>query len=79
MNPTMYFNYALQMMRQVNPVLEIWTRIQSIAQVLMTYNSSVKLNKFRHNLYMQQLYRMESFISQGSPYNVRGTKMDRRF
>jgi hypothetical protein len=79
MNASVYFNLAKQALQRNNPVLDAINRIVSLITTVMTYNSNVKLNKYRHNLYIQQLRRMEGFISQGSPYRYRGEKMDRRF
>jgi hypothetical protein len=78
MNASVYFNLARQALQRNNPVMEVVARLHMLFRMLMTYNSNVKLNKYRHSLYMQQLKRMEGFISHGSPYSYKGGKMDRR-
>ncbi len=78
-NPATW-NLAVQAFQRNNPILEMVARFQQLVYMIKNYNSNVKLNKFRHNLYMQQLHRMERFLSESSPYRVeRGKKIDRRF
>lgn len=77
MNASSYVNLAVQMFQRTNPLGEIVAAIQSFANLILNYNSTVKLNKFRHNLYVQQLRRMEGFLSQESPYE--GVKINRQF
>lgn len=79
MNPTVYLNFALRFFQRSNPLLELLDRASAIAGLLVNYTSTVKLNKYRHNLYVQQFRRMEGYLSQSSPYQYRGQKMDRRF
>lgn len=79
MSTEVYINLALQALRRSNPIQEIAQRIQAFVYTLFTHKSNVKLTKYRQSLYIQQLRRMEGFISQGSPYRYRGEKMDRRF
>lgn len=79
MSASVYINLAIQALQRSNPIGELVNSVQSVVYMLMNYNSNVKLNKYRHSLYMQQLRRMEGFLSQGSPYTCRGEKMDRRF
>lgn len=78
-NVSTYFNLAVQAFQRNNPILELVNRINALVYMIVNYQSNVKLNKFRHNLYMQQLRRMEGFLSQASPYTYRGNKIDRRF
>ncbi len=79
MNANVYVNLAIQMFQRSNPIGELVSRFYVVINMLLTYKSNVKLNKYRHSLYMQQLKRMEGFIVNGSPYTYRGNKMDRKF
>ena len=76
----LYINYAVQLAQRNNPIIEMASRIAAAVNMLLNYQSNVKLNKYRHNLYEQQLRRMEGFLTQGSPYTqYRGTRVDRKF
>lgn len=80
MNTTMmYVNFALQIFQRSNPLLEVLTRLTAAIQFVVNYKSMVRLNRYRHGLYMQQLNRMEGFLAQGSPYQYRGNKINRTF
>jgi hypothetical protein len=79
MSASVYINLAVQALQRNNPILELLARIQSTIDLVLNYQSNVKLNKYRHSLYQQQLKRMEGFLTTSSPYTYRGNKMDRRF
>lgn len=79
MSATVYFNVAMQALQRNNPVLQVMASIQQALALIMNYKSNLRLNKYRQSLYMQQLRRMEGFITEGSPYQHRGVKMDRKF
>lgn len=73
------FHLIVGSFQRNNPILQLVARFEMTIQFMLNYRSNVKLNRFRHSLYMQQLQRMEGFIQSGSPYQVRGEKIDRRF
>lgn len=79
MSASTYINLAIDAFRRHNPILEAIDSIQQVLNTVLNYKSNAKLNQYRKSLYMQQLTRMESFIAQGSPYQYRGDKIDRRF
>ncbi len=79
MSASTYFNLAVQAFQRNNPVLEVVNRVSILVYNIINYKSNVKLTKYRHNLYLQQLKRMEGFLSEASPYQYRGGKMDRKF
>ncbi len=75
-----YFSLAQSAFRRHNPLAEIVMQLVHFVNTWMNLKSDKKLNTYRHTMYMQQLKRMESFISQGSPYGYeRGLKIDRKF
>jgi len=74
------YHLLVSYFQRQNPVLMIVGQVQASLNFVMTYQSNVKLNRFRHSLYVQQLKRMEGFIAQGSPYEAgRGEKINRQF
>ncbi len=79
MSATAYINLAIQAFQRSNPIHEVMGRINAVIHMLVNYQSDVKLNKFRHSLYEQQLKRMEGFLSQASPYQYQGVKIDKKF
>lgn len=79
MNPTLYLNFAIQLFQRNNPIEMVVASFQQWTHMLKNYNSNAKLNKFRHGMYVQQMKRMERYLSEGSPYQHQGIKMDRRF
>lgn len=80
MSASVYFNLAIQALQRSNPIGELMDRLRDAIDLLLNYHSNIKLNRYRHSLYMQQLRRMEGFLTNSSPYsNARGVKIDRRF
>ncbi len=79
MSASVYLNLAIQAFQRSNPIGEMVESFHAFVSMILNYKSNAKLNRFRHNLYMQQLNRMEGFLTNSSPYTHRGVKIDRKF
>jgi hypothetical protein len=80
MSASVYLNLAIQAFQRSNPIGEMVDSFMSMVSMVINYKSNAKLNRFRHNLYMQQLNRMEGFLTNASPYaSSKGVKIDRKF
>jgi hypothetical protein len=78
-NVATFFNLTLQLLQRNNPIQQALEAVTAFINLVFNYQSDVKLNKFRQSLYMQQMRRMENYLSQASPYQYQGNKIDRRF
>jgi hypothetical protein len=78
MSSNFYLTIAVQMFQRSNPISQVTAAFHQVLYFLSTYRSNVKLNKFRHSLYVQQMQRMEGYL-QDTPQQYQGHKMDRKF
>ena len=76
---TMYFNFAVRMFQQSNPVGSFLSSLMESVYFLATHRSNIKLQQYRKSLYQQQLEQMEGLLVEGSPYQYRGQKFNRRY
>ena len=62
-----------------NPLESILKAVSESIDFVMNYNSKLKLIRYKFMLAKQQMNTMEHFVSQGSPYEVRGNKIDKAY
>jgi hypothetical protein len=62
-----------------NPIEAIIFQVNEAINNIVTFRSKMKLLKYKFMLARQQLNTMESNIDQGSPYEVRGNRLDRPY
>lgn len=66
-------------LKRNNPLEAIASNIVSSIQYLLTFNSQMKLMRFRFMLYQQQMLSIENNVAAGSPYQQMGHKINKAY
>lgn len=78
-SPKTYIEFSINFFRRNNPVEAVTMGVIQTVYNLVTYNSRMKLLKYRFMLEQQKLARIENTLSSFNPYEHTGAKMDRRY
>jgi len=62
-----------------NPLEVMFKAVTEAVDFVLNYNSKLKLIRYKFMLAQQQMNNMEHFVSEGSPYEVRGHKIDKAY
>jgi hypothetical protein len=76
-NPQMIWQFSVNFFKRNNPVDVLVGNFVYAVNELLTFSSKMKLLRYKFMLARQQLTRMEESLSQDSPYNIRGHKIDK--
>lgn len=76
-NPQMILQMSINFFKRNNPVEVLFASLAQSANEVVTFSSKMKLLKYKFMIARQQLQRMEDNLSQDSPYNVKGYKIDK--
>jgi hypothetical protein len=76
-NPQMIMNLSKDFFRRNNPVDAMVRTITETVLNIVTFNSKMKLLKYKFMLAQQQMQLMESNLHQGSQFNIKGVKIDK--
>lgn len=76
-NPQMIWQFSVNFFKRNNPVDVLVGNVVYAVNELLTFSSKMKLLRYKFMLARQQLTRMEESLSQDSPYNIRGHKIDK--
>lgn len=78
-SPQLIWQLSKDYFKRNNPVDVIVGSIAGGLNELVTFNSKMKLLKYKFMLARQQLDRMEASLNETNPYNVRGYKIDKNY
>ncbi|MBY0403421.1 MAG: hypothetical protein K2X66_05950 [Cyanobacteria bacterium] len=78
-SPQMIWQLSKDFFKRNNPVEVIAGAFINGFNDLLTFNSKMKLLRYKFMLARQQLQVLEDNISQDSPYNIRGYKIDKNY
>ncbi len=78
-SPQMFIQLSIDYFKRNNPVEAVVVNMVQTAYNLITLKSRMKLLKYRFMLERQKLERIETTLTQFSPYETQGSKMDRRY
>lgn len=77
-NPQVVWHLSKDFFRRNNPVETLVSNITQKVNDLLTFNSKMKLLKYKFMLAQQQLNRMEENLNEATPY-VKGHRIDRAY
>lgn len=77
--PQMLLHLITGAFQRSNPIGEVVQQVSEMIAFYMNYTSNSKLNRFRQQMQVQQLYQMQNYVAEETIYYYRGTKMDRKF
>jgi hypothetical protein len=75
----MYMKASQAFFSRNNPLDAIVKSITEGIDTLLNFNSKMKLIRYKFMLAQQQMNNMEHFVTEGSPYEVKGHKIDRAY
>lgn len=78
-SPQMYLSLAKNFFQRNNPVEVIVMGVVQSIYNMVTFQSRMKLLKYRYMLEAQKLERIETTLNQFNPYEIKGNKMNRAF
>lgn len=78
-SPQLVWQLSKDFFRRNNPLDMGLSNLTRIIHNLITFNSQMKLLKFRFLLYQQQLQSMEHHLHDGSPYQVQGQRLNKSY
>lgn len=77
-SPQVLWQLSKGFFKRNNPVDTLFKTMLESIHNLMTFNSKMKLVKYKFHLAQQQLNSMEQHLND-NPFEVRGNKLDRAF
>jgi hypothetical protein len=78
-NPQAIWQLSKDFFKRNNPIDAVVANVANGLNELVTFNSKMKLLRYKFMLARQQLQRMEDSLNQTNPYNVRGFKIDKNY
>lgn len=62
-----------------NPLETLLKSVVGAINNILTFNSKMKLLRYKFSLAQEQLHKMESHVQHTNPYDVRGGKINRAY
>ncbi len=78
-SPQLYLTLASNFFKRNNPIETIAMSVMTGLYNLITYQSRMKLLKYRFMLEMQKLERIENTLNGFNPYEHQGNRMNRHY
>ncbi|WP_373531885.1 hypothetical protein [Vampirovibrio sp.] len=78
-SPQLFLSLTKNFFQRNNPVETVVMGVVQSVYNLITFQSRMKLLKYRYMLEAQKLERIETTLNQFNPYEMRGNKMSRTF
>lgn len=78
-NPQVIWQISKDFFKRNNPLEAIIMNIVNAFNDLLTFNSKMKLLRYKFMLARQQLQSMEDSLGSDNPYNIRGNRIDKNY
>ena len=78
-NPQVVWHLSKDFFRRNNPIDVLVVKISQGIHDLLTFNSKMKLLKYKFMLAQQQLQAMEQNLNQSGPYDLKGHRINKAY